>query len=140
MNLRKQNGFSGIDMSITVLIILLFIPTTFGMVYNLGEYKSRLNRLSTSVNLAVEIIEEAKAITYSSIDLDEVEEYMQRKYNSDSVIKNNVAYKIDITYENPSEYKKEDASTHIVKKIKVKITYPIGKETKDIEISKILKI
>ena len=147
MNLRKQNGFSGIDISITVLIILILIPTTFGMVYNLGKYKSKLSRLSTSVNLAVEIIEEAKAISFNSIDMDEIEDYMKAKYDDDketdtvtgTIFKDDVAYKVDITYENPSQYEKENSNTHIVKKINVKVTYPIGKDTREIEISRVLK-
>ncbi len=37
MNLRNNNGFTGIDIAIAVIIILIFIPTVFGITYNIHK-------------------------------------------------------------------------------------------------------
>ena len=41
-NLRKNNGFAGIDISISMIIILIFIPTIFGIVYNIGKINAEV--------------------------------------------------------------------------------------------------
>ncbi len=148
MNLRKNNGFSGIDMAISVLVILILIPTTIGVVYSLGQYKSRLSRSASSIDIAVEILEEAKGMAADCTDLDEVETYLNEKYGdgtssgnfTGTINKDDITYKIEVTYDNPSQYVKTDIKTHLVKKVNVKVTYPLGKDTKDIEISEVLQV
>ncbi len=144
MNLRKNNGFSGIDVTIAVVIILIIIPTAFGFVYNLSNYRAKVQRFGTSINLAVEVIEEAKGQAISVQDLDDVESFINDKYslsgNTAIINKNNTQYKLEVTFENPTQYVKDDITTHLVKKVTAQVTYPIGKDTKEIEISRLLKV
>lgn len=54
MNLRKNNGFAGVDISISMIIILIFIPTIFGIVYNIQKTNSSVNRKSEAVGIRSE--------------------------------------------------------------------------------------
>lgn len=51
MDLRKNQGFTGVDISISMIIILIFIPTIFGMVYNIQKTNQSVNRKSTAVGI-----------------------------------------------------------------------------------------
>lgn len=51
MNYRKNNGFAGIDISISMIIILIFIPTIFGVVYNIQKTNTSVKRESTAVSI-----------------------------------------------------------------------------------------
>jgi hypothetical protein len=51
MNFRKNQGFAGVDISISVIIILIFIPTIFGIVYNIGKTNGDLKRKSKAVDI-----------------------------------------------------------------------------------------
>ena len=75
MNLREEKGFTGIDISIAVIIILIFIPTIFGVIYNSSKSRQIANRQATSINKAVEILEEAKG--FGTTD---VEKHFEEKY------------------------------------------------------------
>ena len=142
MDFRNKKGITGIDISIAVIAILIFIPTIFGAIYNIRATKSVVNRQAVSIAKAVEILEEAKGQ-----NIDDVENYLKSKYTGTtgnggfetSMTKNEVSYKIEVSYQNPSQYVEGDTSTYFVKKVIAKITYPTGNTTKTIEMSTILK-
>lgn len=142
MDLRNKKGVTGIDISIAVIAILVFIPTIFGAIYNVRVTKNIIDRQAVSVAKAVEILEEAKGQ-----NLEAVESYLKSKYTEGigdggfetTMIKDNVSYKIEVSYQKPSQYVESDIQTHLVKRIIVRITYPSGNTTKSVEISTILK-
>ena len=37
MNLKKNNGFVGVDISVAVIILLILVPTITGMIYNINK-------------------------------------------------------------------------------------------------------
>ena len=39
MNLRNNKGYTGIDIAIAMIIILIFVPTIFGIVYKYSYCK-----------------------------------------------------------------------------------------------------
>ena len=67
-NLRKNNGFAGIDISISMIIILIFIPTIFGIVYNIGKNNEEVTRKATAVGIATNVLEIAKKESYENIN------------------------------------------------------------------------
>ena len=145
MNFREENGFTGVDISIAVILILIFIPTIFGVIYNIRSAKGRTEREASSISQAIEILEESKGN-----GIENVETYLKSKYgnNAETVgtggfiattVKNEVSYKIEVSYQYPSKYVESDPDTHFVKKVIVKVTYPTGNTTKTIEMSTILK-
>ena len=53
--LKKNNGFAGIDISISMIIILIFIPTIFGIVYNVGKTNAEVKRKTKAISIAHDI-------------------------------------------------------------------------------------
>ena len=64
---KKNSGFAGIDISISMIIILIFIPTIFGIVYNIQKINADVKRKSTAVNIATNVLEIVKSEAYSDI-------------------------------------------------------------------------
>lgn len=168
MNLRNNKGYTGVDISVAMIIILIFIPTIFAVVNSIQRTTERSERQANAVNIATDILEIAKSLnydgvetvinesdpdnkkafitslnakygtpTYETITSDVVEDDYEYVYYSYSGEKN-VHYRIQIGL---WKYKPEETqpSPDLVKKIKVTVTYPVGKNTKSINISTVLQ-
>lgn len=68
MNLKNNKGYSGVDVSVAIIIIMLFIPTIFGMIYNINKSKSSVTREGYATNIATQILSMAKSVEYENID------------------------------------------------------------------------
>lgn len=158
MKLKKNNGFAGIDITISMIIFLIFIPTVCGIFYNIQKNDNMVKRKGTAINIATNVLEIAKSEKYEDITLDEgkftndvsakyaisnyqttEEEGYNYKYYS-FIDENESHYQIQIGLkncypENIEEEKKED----LIKKIKVVVYYPVGNKEKNIDISMIIQ-
>lgn len=158
MDFKKNNGFTGIDISISMIIILIFIPTIFGIVYNIQKTNSSVKREAKAVDIATDILEIAKAENYNDITLESDSNFLidlNGKYSTSTytnsetheenyeyvyysaIGEDDVHYQIQIGLMNyyPSSTETED----LVKKIKVVVFYPIGNTQKTIDISRVFK-
>ena len=156
MNLRNNKGYTGIDISVAMIIILIFIPTIFGIVYNLQKVRAKSEREANSINVATDVLEIAKSIAYSDVTISENSEFIARlnnKYSNLQILNdenklvncsyidnNNIHYKIEVDVANqyPSEIDESEKMDY-VKKVTVTVTYPVGNSTKSINISTVLK-
>ncbi len=62
MNLRKNQGYTGVDISISILIIVILIPIIGGIVYNISSSGDVMNQKSYAINIATNVLEVAKSI------------------------------------------------------------------------------
>lgn len=153
MNLRNNKGYTGIDISIAMIIILIFVPTIFGIVYNLQKSRIKTEREATAVGIAVDILEIAKALNYNDLNLldGELKTVLDNKYevstqNSNTendayytfIKDNDNRYKIQVSV---LKYTPENISNtdDFVKKVKVIVTYPIENTTNSIDISTVVQ-
>ena len=151
MNLRKNNGFTGIDISIAMLIILVFIPTVFGIVYNIQKTNNSIKRESNAINITTSILETAKFFGYNDLSLDSSSAFMvdmNKKYETSNYVntskyKDNYEYVAFSTTDNDDTHyqiqigmeKTTMENQSLIKVIHVIVYYPIGKNVKSIDIS-----
>lgn len=133
MNLKNNKGYTGVDISIAMIIIMIFIPTLLAISYSIQKTSNEVKRKAEAVFIATEILESTKGMSFENLDNMEEEEnisLLEEKYSKD------VSYDINIEVENyyPEEVNEEDRED-LVKKIKVIVTYPTGNKTKSIDIS-----
>ena len=150
---KKNSGFAGIDISISMIIILIFIPTIFGIVYNIQKINADVKRKSTAVNIATNVLEIVKSEDYSNLstsssklNTDIKTKYEASTYkNTDkeetgysyvyykTIGENGEQYQIQLGIKNyyPSDTDRQD----YVKQVKVRVFYPYGDSVKDIDIS-----
>ena len=154
-NLRKNGGFAGIDISISMIIILIFIPTIFGIVYNIGKINAEVKRKSTAVGIATNVIEIVKSENYEDISFTENsklitdigQKYKSSNYKNTEKEEDGYNYSYYLTYGEKDEhyqiqvgvknyYPQEDTEQQdLIKIIKVRVFYPYGNKVKDINIS-----
>ncbi len=163
MNLRNNKGYTGIDISVAMIIILIFIPTIFGIVYNMQKTRARTERQVVAVNIATDILEIVKSLNYENVDVSEDGElnnllkqrYTLSSYNSniDSqeenfsqysyytlIGTNNEHYRIQVgILKHVPEGEENIDTAGYVKQVKVIVTYPVGNTTKNINISTVVK-
>ena len=63
MDLRNNKGYTGIDISITILILIILIPVITGMAYNIGKSNSGIEQKSYAITEASSALEVAKSVT-----------------------------------------------------------------------------
>lgn len=165
MNFRGNKGYTGIDISISIIILTIVIPIVSGMVYNLGKSRSNMEQKSYAINIASNILEQAKSINnleniYSKEE-DQVEE------NPDNIfitnLENNLEptepinqpgstiefslqdqkqrrykVKIDIVDFADNSDSEEIFEKNYVKTVNVKIMYSLGKNIETIEMSTVI--
>ena len=125
MNFRNNKGFTGIDISVAVIVILIFIPTVFGIVYNMQKTRVKTERQAEAVDIATNILETVKNTAYGEVNAS--------TYSYEG--KNKVHYNVAVEVQKmPNESAKD-----LLKKVKVTVTYPMGNETKSIDISTLIQ-
>lgn len=60
--LRKNQGYTGVDISISILVLVILIPIIGGIVYNISKAGNGLSQKSYAINVATNILEIAKSI------------------------------------------------------------------------------
>ena len=158
MNLRNNKGFTGVDISVALIIILIFIPTVFGSIYNIQRNNSIVRRETEAISIATNILEIAKGMDYSEVTgsgmMTRLSGIKRYKYINNETEQNPTKdilqysttgdkdqyYNIDITISNyyPDEID-DDEKKDLVKKIDVVVTYLVAQKTKTVEISTVLQ-
>ena len=157
MDIKNNKGYTGIDISVAMIIILIFIPTIFGVIYNIQRTNSDVERKSEAVKIATNIIETAKSMKYNNITINKLyqnliqDNYEESTYTIDGQTgddfkylkktgNKNVHYQIQINLENyyPEDVEEENRED-LIKKLKVTVIYPTGSTTKTINIATIIK-
>lgn len=148
MNLRSNKGFTGADILVSIVVLTIFIPTLFGMVYNVNKTNKYLTRESNAVKIATEILEIAKSIGVQAFDLEGSGSFNNLLETNNYVLQQTDGEEAEYLYEGVDEvhYKVTinlsypfDEENDLVKQIKVNVEYPIANTTKSIEISTVLK-
>lgn len=134
MNIKDDRGFTGVDVAIATVVIIVFLGLITGLFYNLASTSARVERKTTATNLAMEIIEALKVVNFDALvsteedqmTIDEVNAFADKEIN----IPNGYSYKILIEdYQNGG----------VVKTLKVEIAFKQGKEDDKVEIETLVK-
>ena len=155
--LKKKDGFTGVDISISMIIILIFIPTIFGIVYNIGKTNSDIRRKAEAINISTNILEIIKSENYSEITTSgtKLNQDISSKYQTSTYKntekeesgysyiyylangENNEHYQIQVGIKN--YYPTEDNTQDLIKQVKVRVFYISGDTVKDIDIGMVVQ-
>lgn len=160
MNFKSNKGYTGADISIALIILLIFIPTIGAIIFNITLANNNTKRKVVAMNFATSILELAKETDYDKLKLEAPEEQGGFSYkinekfgindsqNGEFSLKdeNNTSYKVKVTitkYVDTEEYTSNHSSTDekkdLVKTIATEVEYPIGNETKKINVSTVIE-
>lgn len=146
MKIKNNKGFVGVDTSIAIIILLIFIPTITAMIYNINKENKNVERKSKALNFAVNVMETAKGIGMKDLTLENMEkeitnlystEIQQNSNTTDGIInisKDDVNYNLTITIQDYNEID-DTVAQNKAKQVKVIVTYLSGGKEQKIELS-----
>ena len=128
--MKRNKGFTGVDIAVSVVIFTIFVTVIASMFYNLSVAENRIQRKTEATNLAIKVIETMKVIEF-----DKLTEGM-----TINDINNLITDKIEV----PNGYNVTvgvDNSTYpdVIKIISVQIDYKSGKQDETINIETLVK-
>ena len=154
MNLRNNKGYTGSDIIISILILMVFIPTIVSLIYSIDTKNNEVERKNYAMTLSCNIIETLKSIDIDKLDaetnLNDIKNKINKFKANDSEITTNEDGKITFSSEDSDgnryvvlikieDYKDYSGETNIEDNVEKKITvtteYRINKQTKNVEIS-----
>lgn len=65
--LKSNRGVTGVDATIAVVLLIIFVPLITSLFYNIASVKKSSQRKFTAVNIAIQVIEGIKLKNYDSI-------------------------------------------------------------------------
>lgn len=149
MNLKNNKGYVITDVSIAIIILLIFIPVIMGMVYGIDTSKLSTEIKSEAINIAINTIEAAKGlpieeVTQSNVltevsNMEAFETYTISNKDTKTIIETNKAsYELEV---NVVDYNtiNNNADPNVVKTVTAKVTYKIKGTEKNIELSTVVK-
>lgn len=126
MKFSNNKGITGIDITVALGIIVIFVSIIASLSYNFVMSSRNVERKSRATYIALETIEDLKLIDYNSIGTQM--EVAQVEQLSGKQIATYDGYTITIT---SSLYGEQD----ILKIVNVKVEYVVGKSTENVEIT-----
>ncbi|OKZ57581.1 MAG: hypothetical protein BHV99_01155 [Clostridium sp. 26_21] len=68
INFKNNKGITGIDATIAVVILIIFVPLVTSLFGNIANTSKKINRKATATNIAIQAIEGAKLLGYNNIN------------------------------------------------------------------------
>lgn len=127
MNIKSEKGITGIDITISTLIITIFISLIGTLMYSSNINSQKIARRTEATDKAVNLIEEIKAENFEDVVeesgyIDDTPYYKEVTVEDYKTLKNNA----------------EDIKEEMVKKVTVEVSYKEGKNTQKVKLSTII--
>lgn len=74
MKIKNNKGLTGVDVTIAVVILAIFVSLIANMFYNVSQIGNAVNRKSEATYVAIQVIEAIKQIEYDSLPKGYIEE------------------------------------------------------------------
>lgn len=138
MKIKKQNGFTGVDIVISVMIITIFVAVIANLINNINLNSTNLQNKNKALIYAVQEIEKIKAQGY-------IENYDDKGITQEDLIEQKDIYTNDNVF---TGYRKEvyvkdyvlikddaEKTKNLVKEVGVRIFYNLAGKEECVEIS-----
>ena len=140
MNLKNNKGITVADISISIIIMLMFTSLIAGLIYNINIISKSVERNTEATYIAQNVLEQAKISQYDEVNNESWIEKMVEQNNKQGYkleiqvgIPENISEKI-----NNQNEKFYNQNSDIIKKVTAKVLYTVGKENKSVEMSTII--
>ncbi len=131
MNLKNEKGITTIDVTVSIILITLFVALIAVLIYNVNKNSDSMERRAEATNYVINAIEEVKTTNFDNLQ------------NSEQNI-GDTGYYEKITVIDYADLKREEQSEQddsiisgLVKKVTVEISYKDGDTTQTVDLSTI---
>ena len=140
MILKSEKAFTGIDITIALMIVVIFVGTIAALFYNYNISSKQIERNGKATQIAINSIEEIKNSDFSIYEnktLDETKDPEKGVVYQDELVEQGY-YRTAIITDYTDEIGNEGKTFGITKKVKVTVTYKQGSNEEKIDLSTII--
>ena len=131
MNWKNEKGITTIDITVSIILITLFVALIAVLIYNVNQNSDSIERRAEATNYVINAIEEIKTTNFDNLQ------------NSEQNI-GDTGYYEKITVIDYVDLKKEEQNEQdntimsgLVKKVTVEVSYKDGNTTQTVDLSTI---
>ena len=125
MNWKNEKGITTIDITVSIILITLFVALIAVLIYNVNKNSDSMERRAEATNYVINAIAEIKTTNFDNLQ------------NSEQNI-GDTGYYEKITVTDYVDLKKEDfIMSGLVKKVTVEVSYKDGDTTQTVDLSTI---
>ena len=128
--MKNEKGFTGVDIAISVVILMVFVTVITSMFYNLTVTSKRIERKTEATSIAIKTIETMKILEFDKLtegmDLEDINNLISDKIEVPN------GYTVTVSVDN-STY------ADVIKIISVQVDYKMGKQEETINIETLVK-
>ena len=135
MKIKSEKGITGIDITVSILVITIFISLIGVLIFNINAQSASIERRTEAAYQAVNLIEEMKGKTIEELEALTDEE--KNGYIDGTPYTKQIEV---IDYKDMTEENKQDDTIQagILKKVTVTVLYKDGADTEEISLSGIV--
>lgn len=145
--LKTQRGITGIDITISIIIIMLFISIIATLSINISTSVASKERMNLATECISKIMEELDRLEYDNIEIISNFETIKTNvgYSSNTLkqavkeilLEEDAGYDVlDVSIKTENWYA-EGKTTDLLKKLTVKVTYKLNQKDQTIEVSRL---
>lgn len=127
MRIKENKGMVGTDVSIAIIILVLFVAIITTIFYQIGMSNKATTRQAMATNYAVNILEQIALMPYEGENgfKNATEEELT------NIAKQYITKGYEVTV---TKAKNNVDKVDLLQEVTVKITYPLGNQTKELQI------
>lgn len=130
MKVKQEKGFTGVDVVIATIVIMVFSTLIVTLIYNNFFENAKLKKETLAMIYITEIFENVGIESYKNLENGNYEDIGNNYYNEkiEKLIPTDIVgkYKIDLTITEP--FNNVEEKENIMKKINVTLTYKLNKK------------
>ena len=148
MKIKNQEGFTSIDLTVSIILITLFVALIVAIMYTINANFISIERRTEATNYAINEIESLKAQNFEDLQdtpTDGTNDFVNmtdKEGERNTAIGKTTDFSKKITiidYSNLPENQDDDSIVSgLVKKVTVEIAYKEGNEIKTVELSTVI--
>ena len=148
MKIKNQEGFTSIDLTVSIILITLFVALIVAIMYTINANFISIERRTEATNYAINEIESLKAQNFEDLQdtpTDGTNDFVNmtdKEGERNTAIGKTTSFSKKITiidYSNLPENQGDDTIVSgLVKKVTVEIAYKEGDEIKTVELSTVI--
>lgn len=139
MNFKKENGFTGVDISIAIIILFIFVSIIATLTYQFNTSSKQIQIRGEAIEIAIDEIEKIKNSGFDQFN--GLNSTSDQDINGNSLVNQPIegknGYYKTIFIKDYSEIN-NNAKDNLVKKVTVEISYTYKGEEQSIELSTVL--
>lgn len=141
MNFKKENGFTGVDISIAIIILFIFVSIIANLTYQFNTSSKQIQIRGEAIEIAIDEIEKVKNMGFKQFDglnSTSIQDINGNSFENQPIEGKNGFYKTILVEDYSEINTSAEIKENLVKKVTVTISYTYKSEEQSVNLSTIL--